>query len=228
MRWWPVLAACLAACGGAKSTAPRDVTDSRGMRARVELARDGLWVDIAVSGPADQTRTLCERAVATQLQLQGRLARPCAPDPLPRVPHDGAVLVETDRVRGDDMTLGTQPAPDATARVETFQPFADRAICEQTLARLNADDIRRREDGDRARVDDLARRRQAATDERDRACGQVAEEEAKCAAHHGEERTQCDRATEPKRVVCRDMTRRREELERPPPPAAPPTDRVCR
>jgi len=227
MRWWLLLVAC-AGCGGAKSSAPRTAADTQGMRARVELARDGLWVDIAVSGPADQTRTLCERVVGTHLQAQGRLVRPCAPDALPRIPHDGVVLVETDRIRGDDMTLGTQPAPDATARVETFQPFADRAVCEQTLARLDADDIRRREDSDRARVDDLARSRRAATDERDRACGQVAEEDAKCATRKGEERAQCSLANEPKRVVCRDMTRRREELERPPPPASPPPQRVCR
>jgi hypothetical protein len=208
------LLVALVACSGTGTTAQRPATTPASVHARITNDADGSWIDISAFG--DQASALCDQLVARTLQVNGRLARPCTPAALPPTPQpSGAVLIEVDQ-------------PDAASRIATYRPYPDRTSCDRARTQLFADDKRRREDGERARVLDLESRIRAATDARDAACGAVAEDDARCATRKGDERTQCNLATEPKRMACRDATRRRDELDRPPAPLAPLPDRACR
>jgi len=213
---WSLVLALVAACSGASAPAQRGPSAPSSVSARITNDADGSWIDIAASGTPEQAQSVCDQLVTRMLQVNGRLARPCALGALPPVTRtSGAVLVEVEQ-------------PEPTTQIATYRPYPDRSSCDRARTQLFADDTRRREDGERARVLDLEGRIRAATDARDAACGTVAEEDARCATRKGDERTQCDRATEPKRIACRDATRRRDELDRPPAPLAPLPDRACK
>jgi len=231
MRWLLLLA--LAGCPSRPPAASRPNAPSA-IRARIDQGTS-TWVDVTVTGPGDQARVLCERVTNSEMQLGAKLAHPCADQALPAIAHTGVELLEVDQVTSgdlalDDLMAGTSRpgVPDARARVERHMAFPDRASCERMRDRLAHDDASRREDAERVRVDDHAKRVRAANDKRDAACGQVAEGEAQCAVRKGDERTQCNSALEPKRVVCRDATRQRAELDDAPPAPNPTADRVCR
>jgi hypothetical protein len=206
-RWLALVA--LVACSGAQAPSQRSPSATATVRARIVDDSDGSWIDITTTG--DQAAARCDQLANRSLQVTGRLARPCAPAALPPVGRaSAALLVETEHV-------------DAASQIATHRPYPDRGACDRARAQLVAADTQRREDAERARVLDLERRIHDATDARDRACGAVAEEDARCATRKGDERAQCSAAVEPKRMVCRDATRRRDELDRPaaaPPPMA--------
>jgi hypothetical protein len=134
--------------------------------------------------------------------VPGRVIRPCEPRPLNAPPGHGVALVTN------------EPVDQESERLASYEPFADRASCHALRVRLDTDEHDRQVDLQRRISADLEQRLIRTSEDQASACARSMRATEQCAALTGQARTDCAIDSESAAMECREMTRRRDVLER--------------
>jgi hypothetical protein len=155
------------------------------------------WTDVIVDGTGSEQQRACALAVASEHRsmtalpgVKGRVVRPCATEPLPRMTAPGApgvVLIESraagDELRAEAALASTPPLSEGLrARVATFTRYPSTEVCAEMLARSQG---KRQEIALRSHnevIDRVGRQITAAETERDTACAGQRAAAAQCDA----------------------------------------------
>jgi hypothetical protein len=117
----------------------------------------------------------------------------------------------------DDLLSGkrhTGEPPPFTGNRSGYEPHPDAASCETEVARRNDTERRTNLESQRERLAEHDRRLIAAIEEQTRACKESDDASKRCVALRGDAKTTCLLDAQPSELVCREMTRRRQQLER--------------
>jgi hypothetical protein len=238
MRWLLVASAVLGCGSPTPGVPPARPTRTRttsaatdqppAIHARIEHGVRGAWIDIAVAGPEEKARKLCDQTIQSELDeartiptAELRIARDCSPEALSAHASPSIGLVEISRVTAESFLIDDPPAPrsergganDAVATVTRYRPFADAPSCERIRARLNDEDARWWADLAEHEKQWRQQRLDQANERVDRGCVESRERAATCVRLSGEARTHCDLEAEPSQLLCDELIRQRDDAQ---------------
>jgi hypothetical protein len=198
---------------------------ARAVEGRAVVEPSGAWVDIIIDGSGEVSMAACTRLLA-QVTSPGapgaHVTRPCELRPLPPVGGHGVALVtryelDENAFALDDLLAGkrqvTEPLPFEGRRLG-HEPHQDAASCQAAVAQRNDNERRGLLESERLRIAENDRRLVPAIEEQTRACKESEDAAKRCVALAGEAKTTCLLDAQVPDIVCREMTRRRVQLER--------------